>query len=391
MRIVDVCEFYAPNGGGIRTYVDRKMQLLAELGHELIVLAPATEDRIEKRDGGQIIWIKAPALPFDTNYRMFWEAEPVHSWLNKLLPDVVEASSPWRPAWIVGKWPGQAVKVFFLHSDPVVSYPQRWFGRLASRERIDAAFDWFNRYLRRAIPLFDSLVVCGESLGTRLESRHVGPADCIALGIDRGAFSPALRDDSLRADLLAQCDLPEDATLLIGVGRHHPEKRWNLVIDAVQAAGSQRPVGLILIGQGMASSALQKQIGANPHIRLFRPVYDRPQLARVLASGDALIHGCEGETFGLVASEALASGLPLIVPDEGGCTEITHPDYSETFSARDAASAAQAILRFCGRDRHMVRAAACEAALAVRSDRDHVAALVMHYQKLLDGRMRVAA
>lgn len=392
MRIVDVCEFYAPNGGGIRTYVDRKMQLLAELGHELIVLAPATENRIEMRDGGgQIIWIKAPALPFDANYRMFWEAEPVHSWLDKLQPDVVEASSPWRPAWIVGKWQGKAAKVFFLHSDPVVSYPQRWFGRLASRERIDAAFDWFNRYLRRAIPLFDSLIVCGESLGKRLEARQVGPANCVALGIDRSAFSPALRDESLRADLLAQCDLSEDATLLIAVGRHHPEKRWNLVIDAVQAAGAHRPVGLIQIGQGIASSALQKQIGANPHIRLFRPVYDRPQLARVLASGDALIHGCEGETFGLVASEALASGLPLIVPDEGGCTEIARPDYSESFAARDAASATKAILRFCGRDRHAVLAAAREAALCVRSDRDHVAELAAHYQELLDVRAGVAA
>ena len=78
-------------------------------------------------------------LPFDANYRMFWDAAPVHDWLDRLQPDVVEASSPWRPAWIVGKWQGEAAKIFFLHSDPVTSYPQRWFGRIASRERIDAS------------------------------------------------------------------------------------------------------------------------------------------------------------------------------------------------------------------------------------------------------------
>lgn len=392
MRIVDVCEFYSPHGGGIRSYVDRKMRLLAEMGHELIVLAPGLDHRIEVRaSGGRIIWIKAPALPFDANYRMFWEAVPVHAWLDRLTPDIVEASSPWRPAWIVGKWTGGAAKVFFLHSDPVVSYPQRWFGKFASRERIDAAFEWYNRYLRRATPLFDSLVVCGESLGKRFADRGIGPTRCIALGIDQAAFSPSLRDDSLRADLLAQCDLPESATLLVGIGRHHPEKRWGLVIDAVQAAAAQRPVGLILIGQGVASAALQKQVGANPHIRLFKPVYDRPQLASLLASSDALIHGCEGETFGLVASEALASGLPLIVPDEGGCAEIATPDFGEIFTARNAGSAADAILRFCDRDRNTVRAAASEAALGVRSDRIHVAELVEHYQRLLGARLKSAA
>lgn len=393
MRIVDVCEFYSPTGGGIRSYVDRKMQLLAEAGHELTVLAPGAEDREEVRaTGGRIIWVKAPPLPFDANYRMFWDAAPIHAWLDRLHPDVVEASSPWRPAWIVGKWAGDAAKVFFLHSDPVVSYPQRWFGRIASREKIDAAFEWFNRYLRRAMPLFDSLVVCGDSLGKRLSDRHICPAHCVALGIDRAAFSPTLRDASLRADLLAQCDLPESATLLLGIGRHHGEKRWDMVIDAVQAAAAREPVGLILIGKGPASAALRKQVGGNPHIRMFQPIYDRPQLATLMASCDALIHGCEGETFGLVASEALASGLPLIVPDEGGCAEIARPDIAETYAARDASAATQAIARFCARDRAAVRQAARRAAIAVRSDRDHIADLLRHYDALIAARSsRVAA
>ena len=40
MRIVDVNEYYSPTGGGVRTYLDRKMGIMAELGHELIVIAP---------------------------------------------------------------------------------------------------------------------------------------------------------------------------------------------------------------------------------------------------------------------------------------------------------------------------------------------------------------
>jgi alpha-1,6-mannosyltransferase len=41
MRIVDVNEFYSPTGGGVRTYIDRKMSILAEMGHELILPPPA--------------------------------------------------------------------------------------------------------------------------------------------------------------------------------------------------------------------------------------------------------------------------------------------------------------------------------------------------------------
>jgi alpha-1,6-mannosyltransferase len=392
MRIVDVCEFYSPRGGGVRSYVDRKMVLMAEAGHELVVLAPSTEDRIEeRRGGGRIVWIKAPAMPFDRNYRMFWDAEPVHAWLDRLRPDVVEASSPWRPAWIVGSWRGDATRIFFMHNDPVVSYPYRWFGPVAPRERIDRMFEWFNRYLRRIAPQYDSVVVCGDSLRRRLDERGVGPLACMPLGIDSASFSPALRDEDLRAALLAECDLPPGATLLIGVGRHHPEKRWPLVIDAVQAAGARAPIGLVLIGDGMDRPAVERRVMGNPHIRLFRPVYDRPQLARLLASADALIHGCEGETFGLVASEALASGLPLIVPDEGGCAEIARPEYSELWRARDARAASEAILRFMSRDRASVRAEAGRAAAEVRSDRQHVAGLVAHYEALRSRPSRQAA
>jgi alpha-1,6-mannosyltransferase len=40
MKLVDVSAFYAPKGGGVRTYVDRKLKAGAALGHDVII-APA--------------------------------------------------------------------------------------------------------------------------------------------------------------------------------------------------------------------------------------------------------------------------------------------------------------------------------------------------------------
>ena len=41
MRIVDVCAFYSPHGGGVKTYVQHKMLAGPRLGHEIIILVPA--------------------------------------------------------------------------------------------------------------------------------------------------------------------------------------------------------------------------------------------------------------------------------------------------------------------------------------------------------------
>ena len=211
------------------------------------------------------------------------------------------------------------------------------------------------------------------------------------LGIERSWFSPDLRDERLRAALLAQCGLPPEGHLLLGMGRHHKEKRWPLVIDAVEAAANDLPVGLVLLGDGPERGALEKRIADSPHIRIFRPVYDRVRLSRIMASCDALVHGSDAEPFGLVASEALASGLPLIGPDEGGFAEIAEPLFAETYAARDTYSAADAIRRMFAREPAIVRAAARVAAGKVRSDHDHAAELMAYYQGLLDDRRAAAA
>ena len=396
MRIVDVNEFYTPTGGGVRTYLDRKMAIMADLGHELIVIAPGREERVEERPGGgRVIYIKAPRLPFDRSYGLFWDGEPVTRLLDELQPDVVEASSPWRPAWIVGKWQpkeGQnaAVKSFFMHNDNVAAYALRWFEGMAPPERIERAFAWYSRYMGRFLEHFDTVVTNGPALYKRLIKRGVRVDASMPLGIERAHFSPDLRDEALRARLLAQCDLPADGHLLLGLGRHHPEKRWPMIIDAVERAGAKMPVGLILVGDGIDRRAIERRIAESPHIRLFRPVYDRASFSRIIASCDALIHGCESETFGLVASEALASGLPLIVPDEGGCAEIATPLVAETFRSRDVHGCAAAIARMFAREPAILRAATLNAAGRVRSSEEHTIDLMEYYAALVaakrDGR-----
>jgi alpha-1,6-mannosyltransferase len=387
VRIVDVNEFYSPTGGGVRTYLDRKMAILAQRGHELIVVAPGREDREEVRaSGGRILWVRAPAMPFDKNYGLFWGADPITVLLDRLDPDVVECSSPWRPAWIVAGWQGRAAKAFFMHNDNVEAYAKMWLERVARPERIERAFAWYSRYMNRFLSRFDTVVTNGPALTKRMQARGVRVDATVTLGIEREQFSPALHDEALRAELLAECGLPPAGHLLIGVGRHHREKRWPMVIDAVRAAGDRLPVGLVLLGHGMETRALERRAAGCSRIRLLPPVYDRPRLARIMASADAFIHGSSAEPFGLVAYEARASGLPMIVPDEGGAFEAAEPDFAETFRAKDADACADAIGRLFARDPAMLRQAARAAAASVRSDEEHAEALIAHYEAVIAAR-----
>ncbi|UAK24614.1 glycosyltransferase [Sphingomonas nostoxanthinifaciens] len=347
MRIVDVCAFYAPEGGGVRTYIERKLKAVPAAGHELIVLAPGRTDRIEHRGpNARIEWLASPRFPLDRRYGYFADAGQLHAALDRLRPDVVEVSSPWRSASIVADWQGPARRVLVMHADPLSAYAYRWFGGVADRATIDRGFAWFWRHLRRLDARYDAVVSASASLSERLTEGGLARVVTNPMGVDPGIFSPDLRDEELRARLLDRCGLPSSATLLLAVGRHAPEKRWPMVIDAAMTAAARRPVGLVLVGDGRDRGRIVRQIGANPHVCLVAPIRDRLRLATMMASADALIHGCEAETFCIVAAEARASGLPLIAPDAGGASDQARAGGGLTYRASSSASAAAAITRF---------------------------------------------
>lgn len=384
MRIVDVAEFYAPNGGGVRTYIDQKFIAAAAAGHELFVIAPGPRDGFESRPGGGLIWVRSPKLPFDANYGMFDRAAPIHAHLDRLKPDFVEASSPWRGAWIVASWPGCAPRAMFAHADPIASYPQRWFAPRIAPDRIDRIFGWFWDYQRRLASQFDVSVAGSVWLGRRMREHRVERVETIALGADCSAFSPSLRSEDVRAKLLTDCDLPERGRILLGVGRHHAQKRWPMIISAVVKANSaELPLGLILLGDGVDRPRIERAAAGRANIRLMTPTRDRGYLASLFASADALVHGSESETFGLVVAEALASGLPLVLPDRGACSELATPAVAEIYRSADVHSAAAAIRRLFARDSQQLRSASLQAAKHVRTDGAHYSELFALYDRIL--------
>ncbi|MGQ7383445.1 hypothetical protein ACTGY9_12475, partial [Streptococcus suis] len=90
MRIVDVCAFWTPHGGGVRTYIEGKMRATRHRGDEIVVVVPGERLETAVTDGGTIGSIPGPRFPLDTRYRYFNDEEAMHRVLDDLMPDVVE-------------------------------------------------------------------------------------------------------------------------------------------------------------------------------------------------------------------------------------------------------------------------------------------------------------
>jgi alpha-1,6-mannosyltransferase len=390
MHIVDISALYSPTGGGIRIYTRRKLQAALAMGIRLTVIVPGADDSIEEIGPGvRLVNIPSPRFPFDRSYFYFDSDAIIHAALDHHQPDFIEASSPWGSASAVADWPGAAPRALIMHADPLSAWAYRWFEGVASHRTIDKGFGWFWRHLRRLDTKFDTIVCASPSLTDRLADGGLHRAETIPMGVEPGIFSPRHRDPEMRAELLARCGLPETASLLLGVGRLSPEKRWPLVIAATAAAAYSRPLGLVLVGDGHARAPVVRAIGENPHILLLPPFTERADFARLLASADLLVHGSSAETFGMVQAEALASGLPMVVPDQGSASDHCHPGLGLTFTAGDAASAANAIGAATDGLAAM-RAAARLAAPGVRTMDQHFTELFARYEMLRATRRQAA-
>lgn len=386
MKVVDVAEFYADKGGGVRTYIHQKLEAGARLGHEVVIIAPGPEDGQEERLGGRIVWVKGPPMPLDPRYYVLWNERAVHAALDAERPDVVEGSSPWSGGWFAARWPGKARKAFIFHQDPVAVYPQTLLGRWLGNHRVDQLFGPYWAYLRSLAHRFDRTIVAGDWLAERLGERGIGNALAVPFGIDKARFSPRHADPALKLRWLAECGVSgatSDTPLWVAISRFHPEKRIGTLLDAFSRASEHRPMGLVLFGQGPLEAWVRRRARGIPGVHVAGFVSERELIARTLASADAFLHGSAAETYGLVVAEAICSGLPIVVPNVGGAADLAADAFAETYPAGDARACAAAMTALLTRPRELVQRAALETAQhRIGTMNDHFGALFSAYERL---------
>lgn len=166
-------------------------------------------------------------------------------------------------------------------------------------------------------------------------------------GTDVERFTPA----DNRAEVRRALGLPVDRTLLLSVRRLAPRMGLDNLIKAMPAIIAQRPDSLLLIGgKGPEREHLERLIAENGlqnHVRLLGFIADEELAGYYQAADLFVLPTLALEGFGLVTTEALACGTPVIGTPVGATPEILSLlDPRLIATGTQPADLAQAVLGF---------------------------------------------
>ncbi|MEK8051125.1 glycosyltransferase [Ideonella sp. DXS22W] len=163
------------------------------------------------------------------------------------------------------------------------------------------------------------------------------------------------------------------------VSRLAAPKRLDLLFDALDAEPRLAALRFEVYGDGEERATLAQRAARHPNLRLHGFV---PDAAARLPAHDLLLHTAPREPFGLVVVEAMACGVPVLVPDTGGPADIVAGGAGLTYRAGDARDLAARLLDLAGAPAARLTAQAA-AGLAAQQRRFSEAVGLARYEALL--------
>jgi len=139
-------------------------------------------------------------------------------------------------------------------------------------------------------------------------------------GIDNRRFHPSKRNGFFKK----RYKLEDFVFKLLYVGRVSKEKNVELLEDVLRRLNEVRKgVHLVIVGEGPYDQEMRKRMSHLPVT--FTGFLGGEDLAQAYASSDVFVFPSTTDTFGNVVLEAQASGVPVVVTDEGGPKENLIP------------------------------------------------------------------
>ena len=284
-------------------------ELVKTLARERVAVGIwAYEHSLPLPDG--VVGFRLPSitLPLSPDYRLSLPFPDLEGDLDAFTPDVVHVTVP----DLVGLYllhyarkRGIAVLCTF-HTDFVAYLPSFHLGFLQK-------VSW--RYLRWFYGKAGRVLAPTRVMIQQLDHQGVG-AGLWSRGIDEERFHPSFRSQALRRSWGA-----EGRVVVLYVGRLVPYKGLEVFCGVYQRfarEGWLPRTRFVLVGEGGERRHLAERMPE----AVFTGHLGGEDLSRAWASGDLLLFPSVTETFGNVVQEALASGLPAVVSDRGGCSEL---------------------------------------------------------------------
>jgi phosphatidylinositol alpha 1,6-mannosyltransferase len=260
--------------------------------------------------GVSVYRVPAIPLPFYPDYKFALPGSSLFRQIRNFEPDLIHLTVPDA----VGLCLSGYAKV--KHIPLLISYHTDFVSYLDERNIWYLSRLWWP-ILRWFYNRADSLLVPGRDSGSKLARHGVQSASIWSRGLPEGRFSPSFRSESLRRRWGA-----EGKKVILYSGRFAWFKGLQAFVqvhDLFKMEGKPSPV-FVLLGRGPLEEELKKRMPE----AVFPGYLTGEELSTAYASADILLFPSTTETFGNVIQEAIASGLPAVVSDQGGCQEIVN-------------------------------------------------------------------
>ncbi|SCG77306.1 glycosyltransferase family 4 protein [Micromonospora humi] len=289
----------ASSTGGVGQHIRSVARGLTEAGASVLVCGPAaTQDQFDFTGAGaRFTPVEIPANPTPADARA---VTALRRALAETPVDVVHAHG--LRAGLVAALARPAVPLVVTWHNAVLAGGLRGtLSRLV--ERVVA------RSVRVALGASADLVERAAALGAG--DARLAPVAAPALP------APRRRRSAVRAEFGATGDRP----LILSVGRLHPQKRYDVLIDAAARWRARTPTPVVVIaGSGPAYLPLAARIStARAPVTLLG---HRTDVADLLAGADLAVVTSDWEARQLFAQEALRAGVPLVATAVGGLPEL---------------------------------------------------------------------
>jgi 1,2-diacylglycerol 3-alpha-glucosyltransferase len=321
MNLMHICMFtntYLPHVGGVARSVHNFAQDLQKNGHRVLIVAPTfPEAGIDDTEDDTVI--RVPAIQ-NFNGSDFSMRIPVPFYITEKLEDfkadIIHSHHP----YLLGDAAFRAARrhrlpLVFTHHTLYEEYTHYVAGDNENFRRF--ALNLSTMYAN----LCDQVVAPSKSIADLICKRGVTtPVTEIPTGVDTAFFGSADGHAFKK-----EWQIPENAFVIGHVGRLAPEK--NLVFLAKSVAAAMKTLAdtwFCVAGEGPEKAKIQDIFDA--HNLLDRLVLTGNLKGKHLADAyqamDMFVFSSKSETQGMVLTEAMAAGTPVIALDAPGAREV---------------------------------------------------------------------
>jgi glycosyltransferase involved in cell wall biosynthesis len=301
LRIAVFTETFLPKVDGIVSILCLMLQRMNELGHQVILFGPPGGPK--EYAGAEIVGVGGPRLPWYPELRINIPRKFVWEKVKAFQPDLVHVVNPFflGPFGLSYAKRLKVPTIASFHTD-VANYAKHYGYPFAT------PILW--NYLKFLHNQADVNVCPSTAVRSELRKQGFQRVRWWKRGIDTDFFTPGPVDTDMRHRLT---NGKPDNFLVINVGRQSPEKGlWQLR----ERISPLKGVTLSFVGGGPGHEDLKKHFAGTD--TTFPGYLREKDLIAAYRSADAFIFPSTTETFGLVALEAMACGVPVIAAKAGG-------------------------------------------------------------------------